>query len=127
MNNTLRSTPRPNSHPFPSTTEKANPQSVVRPRKWQTAIRAVRRRLDPITIGFLVGGFALGVGGCILGIFVQYRHPVSLTFSVLWWGFWLGFVGAYVGACAGELFFVHRGYPALEEPSSETPIGGEGI
>jgi hypothetical protein len=110
MNSTFRSTTTTGgSRPLPSSTETGNGQTGIRPNKWQTAIRAVRRRFDPITIGFLAGGATLGMAGCILGVFVPYRHPVSLTFSMLWWGFWLGFMGAYIGACVGELFFGPRG------------------
>jgi hypothetical protein len=109
INSTLRSMSQWNSHAFPNT-DNGNLQTAIRLPKWQTALRAVGRRFDPITIGFLVGGVILGIGGCILGVFIPYRHPVSVTFSVLWWGFWLGFIGGYIGACVGELFFGPRGY-----------------
>jgi hypothetical protein len=95
---------------FPNSTENEHPGTPIRRNKWKTALPAARRRLDSITVGFLVGGLALGLAGCILGIFVPYRHPVSVTFSMFWWSFWLGFIGAYIGACVGELFFRPRGY-----------------
>jgi hypothetical protein len=63
------------------------------------------------------------MAGCVLGVFMPYRHPVSLTFSMFWWGIWLGFMGAYIGACVGELFFGRRAYSVLEDRSSSTFIG----
>src|SRR5262245_35931161 len=46
-------------------------------------------------------GAFLGVGGCILGSCMPYRHPVAVALSVLWWGIYLGCFGASVGALLG--------------------------
>src|SRR5262245_32263025 len=71
---------------------------------WQRAARSPnalpRRRFDR-TIGFWLGGALLGVGGCILGSCMPYRHPVAVTISVLWWGLYLGCLGASIGALLG--------------------------
>jgi hypothetical protein len=56
------------------------------------------RRFDLATIGFWLGGLALGTGGCIFGACMPYRHPVAVTISVLWWGIYFGWFGAGVGA-----------------------------
>ena len=60
----------------------------------------LRRRFDR-TFGFWLGGALLGVGGCILGICMPYRHPVAVTISVLWWGIYFGCFGASIGALLG--------------------------
>jgi hypothetical protein len=59
------------------------------------------RRFKPATIGFCLGGLALGAGGCILGALMPYSHPVAVTISVLFWGTYLGCLGASVGALLG--------------------------
>jgi hypothetical protein len=61
------------------------------------------RRLFDRSIGFWLGGALLGIGGCILGGFMPYSHPVAVTISVLWWGIYLGCLGASIGAFAGLL------------------------
>jgi hypothetical protein len=52
-------------------------------------------------IGFWLGGVLLGVGGCILGACLPYRHPVGVSISVVWWGIYFGCFGASVGAMLG--------------------------
>jgi hypothetical protein len=59
------------------------------------------RRFKSATIGFWLGGLALGTGGCILGACMPYSHPVAVTISVLFWGIYLGCFGASVGALLG--------------------------
>jgi hypothetical protein len=71
---------------------------------WLFAARDIRRRFDPVTIGLWLGGLALGLGGCILGVYMPYRHPVAVTISVIWWGTYLGCFGASVGTGIGGLF-----------------------
>jgi hypothetical protein len=53
------------------------------------------------TIGFWLGGFALGTAGCLLGACMPYHHPVAVTISVLWWGIYLGCFGASIGVLLG--------------------------
>jgi hypothetical protein len=60
-------------------------------------------RFSPVTIGFWLGGVGLGTGGCLLGAWMPYRHPVAVALSVLWWGLYLGCLGAWVGALVGAL------------------------
>jgi hypothetical protein len=60
-----------------------------------------RHRFNPVTIGFWLGGLALGTGGCVLGACMPYRHAVAVTISVLWWGIYFGCFGASIGALAG--------------------------
>ena len=71
---------------------------------WQKARRSpkapLRRRFHR-TIGFCLGGVLLGLGGCILGSCMPYRHPVAVTISVLWWGIYFGCFGASIGALLG--------------------------
>jgi hypothetical protein len=123
MNSILRSSNPKDTRPIASRAETGNRQTAIRSHKWQAVCGALRRRFDPISIGFLVGGAILGIAGCILGVLVPYRHPVGLTFSILWWGFWLGFIGAYIGACLGELFFGPRA--ALEDHGSGPFVDGK--
>jgi hypothetical protein len=75
------------------------------------------RRFDR-AIGFWLGGALLGVGGCILGICMPYRHPVAVTISALWWGIYLGCSGAILGALLGMWA---EQMPAPPAPSDGTP------
>ena len=59
--------------------------------------------LNPRTIGFWLGGAGMGIGGCLLGALMPYRHPVAVAISVLWWGIYFGVFGASVGALVGFL------------------------
>jgi hypothetical protein len=61
------------------------------------------RRFSPLTIGFWLGEAGLGMGGCLLGALLPYRHPVAVALSVLWWGLYFGCFGASVGALVGAL------------------------
>jgi len=91
----------------PRLTELRNPSPsspTATKKAWQGSVRSpnvrLRRRFDR-TIGFWLGGALLGVGGCILGSCMPYRHPVAVTISVLWWGIYLGCFGASIGALLG--------------------------
>jgi len=71
---------------------------------WQQAVcpaNAPRRRWFNRSSGFWLGRALLGVGGCILGGCVPYRHPVALIVSAPWWGIYLGCLGATTGALLG--------------------------
>ena len=91
----------------PRLTELRNPSPsspTATKKAWQGSVRSpnvrLRRRFDR-TIGFWLGGALLGVGGCILGSCMPYRHLVAVTISVLWWGIYLGCFGASIGAVLG--------------------------
>jgi hypothetical protein len=60
------------------------------------------RRLNPVTVGFWLGGFILGIGGAIAGACMPYRHPVAVTISILWWGIFFECFGASIGALFGS-------------------------
>ena len=75
-------------------------QDAVRLHAGQAAPNGVRRRFDRV-IGLWLGGIVLGTGGCILGASLPYRHPVGVTLSVLWWGFYFGCFGMWLGAVLG--------------------------
>jgi hypothetical protein len=72
----------------------------ARPRRYELPDFAYRR-FDRVTIGFWLGGLVLGTAGCILGVWMPYRHPVAVTISVIWWGIYVGCSGAAFGALFG--------------------------
>jgi hypothetical protein len=76
------------------------------------------RRFNPVTIGFWLGGFALGMGGCLIGACMPYRHPVGVTISVFWWGIYLGCFGAWLGGMFGLLW--------NDTPASPPSVGASG-
>jgi hypothetical protein len=106
MNSALRRANMPNLRPFPST--EGDQKTAVHPRGWQTVPKAGGHRFDPLTIGFWVGGFVMGTGGCILGACMAYHDPVGVTISVLWWGIYWGCFGAAVGAGVGEFCLARK-------------------
>jgi hypothetical protein len=73
------------------------------------------RRLGRDTLGFWVGGVALGTAGGILGACVPSRYPVAVVLGVLWWGLYLGCLGAALGALCG--FFTERDPPPAAQGS----------
>jgi hypothetical protein len=89
-----------NSPPSPVAAGNGERQRAVRPHEGQPGPNA-RRRFDGAAVGFWLGGIALGVGGCIFGACMPYRHPVAVTISVLWWGVYFGCFGAGIGALLG--------------------------
>ena len=89
-----------NSLPLPIAAGQRGRQRAVRPHRWQPAANPPRR-FSRVTIGFWLGGIALGTTGCVLGACLPYRHPVAVTISVLWWGIYLGCFGASIGALLG--------------------------
>jgi hypothetical protein len=83
---------------------KAKPdRACSAPREQALASLVHPRRFRPLTIGFWLGGAGLGLGGCLLGALMPYRHPVAVALSVLWWGLYFGCFGASVGALVGAL------------------------
>jgi hypothetical protein len=98
------------SLPSPIAAGKRGRQRAVRPHRWQPAANPPRR-FSRVTLGFWLGGIALGTTGCVLGACMPYRHPVAVTISVLWWGIYLGCFGAGIGALIGTL--TKRGPAAL--------------
>jgi hypothetical protein len=80
----------------------ASAPSPIAPRHWGRP-RAGRRLRFGRTRGFWLGGFVLGTAGCVIGFCFPYHHPVAVTVSVLWWGFYFGWLGASVGAGLGLL------------------------
>jgi hypothetical protein len=92
-----------NQPPSPITAGNGDGQRAVRPPSGEPAADPTRRRFDRVTIGFWLGGLALGTGGCLLGAWMPYHHPVAVTVSVLWWGIYLGCLGASLGALFGLL------------------------
>ena len=65
------------------------------------AIASPSRRFDRVSLGFWLGGAALGIGGCMLGGCMPYQHPVARAISVIWWGIYVGCFGASLGALFG--------------------------
>ena len=76
-------------------------QGLSAPREQARKSVAHTGRLSPVTIGFWLGGAGMGIGGCLLGALMPYRHPVAAAISVLWWGIYFGCFGASVGALVG--------------------------
>jgi hypothetical protein len=58
-------------------------------------------RFSPVTVGFWLGGAGMGMGGCLLGALMPYRHPVAVTISVRCWGVYFGCFRASIGALIG--------------------------
>jgi len=100
MTDRQRLTVLPAPPPSPRNPGRWDGQRATRPPRGHPAAGRLRRRFDR-TIGFWLGGALLGVGGCILGVCMPYRHPVAVTISVLWWGIYLGCFGASIGALLG--------------------------
>jgi hypothetical protein len=104
---------------YPTPTPWAVHQALGERRKAAPAQQAkaiaipARRGFDRVTVGIFVGGLLLGPAGCILGAVMPHRHPVGMTISVLWWGFYCGCLGASIGALIGQ--FTRR---AATAPSS---------
>jgi hypothetical protein len=101
MATTTRLTDPRNPLHVPTTATEAPWQRSVHPHRQQPAADPCRRRLNPVTVEFWLGGFVLGTGGAIVGACRPYRHPVAVTISVLWWGIFLGCFGGSIGALLG--------------------------
>ena len=124
MASTGRSTDLRNSPPSPVTPSKGDWQWAIHPHKLQPAANPFRRRLGRITIGFWLGGIALGTCGCILGACMPYSHPVAVTISVLWWGIYLGCFGASVGALSVLLAEQAPAPPPQQPDGASAPLSG---
>jgi hypothetical protein len=85
-------------HPVYTTATKAPGQRAGDPHGRQPTASPCRRRLNPVTVGFWLGGLVLGTGGAVVGACMPYHHPVAVTLSILWWGIYLGCFGASLGA-----------------------------
>src|SRR5262249_44121670 len=60
---------------------------------------------------------AFGTAGCVFGVSMANSHPVALTLSVLWWGFYFGCFGWCISAWIG--FFTERApIPPSEGPDA---------
>jgi autotransporter-associated beta strand protein len=102
MQNTSCSVERLNEATSPLCAAKGEPERAVGAGKDQSAANPFRRRrFDRVSIGFWLGGAGLGMGGCFLGAFMPYHHPVAGAISVLWWGIYCGCFGASIGALIG--------------------------
>jgi hypothetical protein len=77
------------------------PRTSCAPKEPALASLVHTRRFSPVTIGFWLGGAGMGIGGCLLGALMPYRHPVAVALSVLWWGIYFGCFGASIGALVG--------------------------
>jgi hypothetical protein len=101
-------------------------QRALRPRGWQPAANAIRRRFDLVAIGFWLGAFALGAGGCIIGACLPYRHPVAVTICVLWWGIYFGSFGAWLGAVIGMVMNTRADASQLADGTGAATLGTRG-
>jgi len=100
MTDRQRLTVLPAPPPSPRNPGRRDLPRATRPPAEHPATGRLRRRFDR-TIGLWLGGALLGVGGCILGACMPYRHPVAVTISALWWGIYVGCFGASIGALLG--------------------------
>jgi hypothetical protein len=89
-----------NPPPVPITSANGNWQRPTHLHGGQPAASSLRR-FNRVTLGFWLGGLALGTAGCIFGASMSYRHPVAVPISVLWWGIYFGCFGASIGALIG--------------------------
>jgi hypothetical protein len=101
MTTSTRLTDTRNPLPVSTTATKASWQGAVHPHRRQPAAIRRRRRFNPVTVGFWLGGFVLGTAGAIAGACMPYRYPAAVTISVLWWCIYFGFFGASIGALLG--------------------------
>src|SRR5262249_50979695 len=88
------------------------PRASCAPKESALASLAPPPRCSPATIGFWLGGAGMGIGGCLLGALMPYRHPVAVALSVLWWGLYFGCFGASVGALVGVFADPARTWPS---------------
>jgi hypothetical protein len=91
----LRQSPR-----SPVTAKQEDGRQAVRPQDRQAA---ANRPWDRVTVGFWLGGVALGIAGCLFGACLPYRHPVAVTISTIWWSIYFGCFGCWLGALIGTL------------------------
>src|SRR5262245_61505568 len=89
------------SGPEPSAGKAAQPRASCASKEPALASLLHTRRFSPVTIGFWLGGAGMGIGGCLMGALMPYRHPVAAALSVLWWGVYIGCYGASIGALVG--------------------------
>jgi len=104
MTSTTQPTDIRNPHAVPLTTGNWSRQRTVRPDRPRPSAKPTRRRFNWVAIGFWLGLFALGTGGCFLGAHMSSHHPVGRAVAMFWWGIYLGCLGASIGASVGGLF-----------------------
>ena len=75
---------------------------VPPPQTSPSAAHPLRRQYSAVTIGFWLGGIALGIAGCLIGASMHHRHPVGVMAGALWWGIYFGCLGASIGAVLGS-------------------------
>jgi hypothetical protein len=77
--------------------------------------------IDRSAVGFWVGGFVLGVTGCVVGACMPYRHPLGVLCSALWWGVYLGCTGGSIVSLA--CWLTQRHPPAEARKRSKRAAG----
>jgi hypothetical protein len=95
---TPRSTEVRKPPPFPIPPGTWEWQGAASPRTGPGDANPFRRPSDRVTLGFQLGGLALGAAGCLLGACLPDERPAAVALSVLWWGLYLGCLGAGLGA-----------------------------
>ena len=77
------SPPTDRLNPCPENTAPINEECTEANRtdREQARRNPFRRRFDRITLGFWLGGLALGTGGCLFGASLPCRYPVAGVIS----------------------------------------------
>ena len=112
-----------NSPPPHVTAGHGDGQGAVRPHQGQPAAKPYPR--FGRGVGFWLGAIFLGLGGCILGGWMPYRHPVAVTTGVLWWGIYFGCFGASLGALVG-LWAEQTPAPQPQEAKGDVSLDAKG-
>jgi hypothetical protein len=90
------------TNPPTVTTGSDDTRKIACPRQEWPDAKAARRSTNATNLGFWLGGAAVGTGGCFLGSWVPYTHPVAVASSAFWWGLYFGCFGASIGALLGD-------------------------
>jgi hypothetical protein len=112
-----------NPPPPPGTAGPGEGQGGGRPHGCQPAAKPYRR--FGRGVGFWLGAVLLGLGGCVLGVWMPYRHPVAVASGVLWWGIYFGCFGASLGALVG-LWAEQPPVPPPQEKNGDFPQDARG-
>jgi hypothetical protein len=117
------SPPTDRLNPCPENTAPINEECTEANRtdREQARRNPFRRRFDRITLGFWLGGLALGTGGCLFGASLPCRYPVAGVISALWWGLFCGCFGASIGALFGVWMQRRPAPPSLEPAGASKP------
>jgi hypothetical protein len=114
--------------PWPVSTSNREWPGAVRRHGRRAAANPFRRRFERVTVGFWLGGLALGSVGFLVGARMPYEHPVAVVISVAWWTLYCGCFGACLGAL---VCWLTRSLEALPPPwpvgagKPPTAAGGE--